>query len=128
MASEYLITQRSAMSNKVKRETILQEGLRIMRNCDEFTSRLERQEELSKFSNRMRVSGYSQKFRQEMLKGVVERWDKVEQEVREGTRIKYRNRREIREQKAKSGGRSSATWFMKGETSGTVILPITVNS
>ena len=28
----------------------------------------------------MRISGYNQKFRQEMLKGSVERWEKVEVE------------------------------------------------
>ena len=128
MASEYLITQRSAMPNKTKRETILQEGLRIMRNCDQSTSRMERQNELTKFANRMRVSGYNERFRHDMVKGVIERWDRVEQEVREGERVMYRNRKEIKDHKVQSGGRSSSTWFMKGGVSGTVSVPITKNS
>ena len=73
MASEYLITQRSAMPTKVKRETILQEGMRMMRNCDPDTTRMERQKELSKLVNRMRISGYNERFRYEMVKGIMER-------------------------------------------------------
>ena len=89
---------------------------------------MDRQKVLSILSNRMRGSGYEERFRSGMMKGIMNRWDQVEQEVKEGNRVMYRDRKEIREHKAMSGGRTSTTWFMKVGVSGTVSVPITRDS
>ena len=71
IACPFLILERSAIPNKIKRETLLQEGLRRLRNIDNQISEEEKFNIMIDFSNSMRISGYSQIVRFETIKGIM---------------------------------------------------------
>ena len=76
----------------------------------------------------LRISGYSERFRSELLNGVLKRWDQVVSDVKNGTRVLHRSQELIRSQKSVRTGRTASTWFLKNETTSTVSVPITPSS
>ena len=81
------------------------------------------------FSNMLRLSGYSQSYRLNTIKGAIERMVEVRENVRTGIwKSQYRSRDEIYKAKQLKGGNSAATWFLKGDTTGTVTCCATPNS
>ena len=115
MATPFLILKRSAMSMATKRESLLQEGLRRLRNMDCSISIDERNKVMSTFSNAMRISGYNWEYRFNMIKGITQRYQECERLISEGSRVRYRTGAQILEQKQNRNGKSINTWFLKGE-------------
>ena len=74
----------------------------------------ERQSIMSGFMNSLRISGYDVKYRLDLLKGINLRYEQIENEIREGTRTRNRNRSEIDNMKSEKGGRYGNTWFLTG--------------
>ena len=73
IASPFTIMKRSAISERIKKSTIFQEALRRLLNISPDLEWTEKSKHLSKFSNCLRVSGYSHKERYECIRGVVMR-------------------------------------------------------
>ena len=73
----------SAMLASVKRTTLTQEGLRILRNTKLEVPWSEKAEMLSDFSARLRFSGYSERYRQQVMESVLAGWDKMVKEQEE---------------------------------------------
>ena len=63
----------------------------------------------------MKLSGYDARYRYDIVKGVITRYKEMSKEVEEGERTWYRTRSQILDQKVKKGGRSAATWHLKGD-------------
>ena len=55
----------------------------------------ELKEVLREFSHSMMVSLYSERVRRDIVKGVLERKQKLEGEIEQGTRVRFRTREEI---------------------------------
>ena len=89
---------------------------------------LDYSEIMSDYSNAMMLSGYNAKFRTDILSGVIKRWKEVKKMVEDGSRKLHRSQEEIRMSKANKPGRHPATWFLSGETTSTLTVPITPNS
>lgn len=70
MASPYIIKYDSALSSKSKRQALVQEGLRHLQNMGPGVPEEERHHVMSKMMNAMLLSGYNQRFRLEILKGI----------------------------------------------------------
>ena len=83
----------SAMSSTVKRTALTQYGLRILRNCKLEIEWEEKAEMLSIFMERMRDSGYGERFRQEVLVSIINGWKKMLEEQEAGRRPINRPRR-----------------------------------
>ena len=83
---------------------------------------------MAEFSYSMMVSGYPESTRRDIVKGVLERSEEVEKEIREGTRIRFRTRSEIDEQKRKDKNRHRNTWYLKGGATGVLFVPATPGS
>ena len=128
MACPFLILERSAIPNKIKRETLLQEGLRRLRNIDNQISEEENINIMTDFSNSMRISGYSQIVRFETIKGIMMRQRQVELEIIEGVRKRYRSGAEIRSQKSSKMGKSLNTWFLRAGNTCTLSVQCTPGS
>ena len=128
VATNQLILQRSAISNRIKRDTLFQEGIRILRNCDIRTDTKDMREVLGGFCNRMRISGYGPKTRKDIIRGVLERSKVMEENIRNGTMKRYRNRDEIIASKESSKGRFKNTWFLRGEHTCVMKVQPTPNS
>ena len=58
ISSPYTILFQSALSTKQKRNTLLQEGLRRLRNCSPDLDRFEVNDIMSRYMNMIRISGY----------------------------------------------------------------------
>ena len=63
----------------------------------------------AEFSYSMMVSGYPDRNRRDIVKGVMERSEEVEREIREGTRVRFRSRKEIEKMKVKDKNRHRNT-------------------
>ena len=128
VASNMLIMNRSALPTSTKRDTLFQEGIRILRNCDPETHPDIIKDFFSDFSNRMRLSGYNVQTRIDIIKGVLARSRSMEEQIRQGKVLRYRNRTEIEEMKQQSKGRFQSTWYLRGEYTGVMKVQPTPNS
>ena len=76
----------------------------------------------------MMISGYNQRERYCAIKGAIERYNQLQQDVKNGSReCLYRSGNQIREQKAQKKDWSN-TWFLKNEVRSTVSCPTTPGS
>ena len=83
MANPLVMMECSAMPTKVKRTTLTQEVVRILRNISKELPEETATKHLSEFSSRMKASGYPEKFRLEIIKAGLEgfrRMQKVEED------------------------------------------------
>ena len=125
VTTPYLILNRSAVSNGVKRATLFQEGIRRLRNCYLELEWDQKVKHLNRFSWQMLVSGYHYGMRLNIIKGVLNRYDQMLRDHQGGNKPFYRRRDQIASQKAAKPGRSPASYFLKGSTRQTMNLPPT---
>ena len=81
---------RSAMPDTVKRSTLTQEVLRILRNTSPSLPWEEKADMLSDFCLRMKISGYRERYRETIIRSALAAWDKVEEKDRTGERPLYK--------------------------------------
>ena len=68
MSSPFVNMYRLAVSAKTKRDSLLMEGIRRLRNISTGVSATERRNILGRFMNTLRLSGYNSKYRSERLR------------------------------------------------------------
>ena len=76
IANPLVIHQRSAMPSKIKRTCLTNEVIRIMRNTSRDAPDEVKKFFLSEFSQRMRISGYPERFRKETLVAGLKGYEK----------------------------------------------------
>ena len=96
-----------------KRRTLVQEVVRRMRNCDRGTEVEEIGEVLSKFSQKMRDSGYEEKMRREVVDAGVKVYREQVRKDEAGERPLYRRRTQDREQKEEAKRKKRNFWKKK---------------
>ena len=128
MTSPYTIMYKSAISANTKRDTLLQEGLRRLRNTCPEAPEGEIIQTMSEYINVLRISGYDERYRYTLLKGILERRRQMNEKIEAGTWTRYRSRQQIILQKAKSLGKYANTWFLRGDTMNTLMIQLTPNS
>ena len=128
MTSPYQIHFRSAIPSRTKRDTLLQEGIRRLRNMGPNTENLEKEAVMSKYMNSLRVSGYDLKYRYHMIRGILNRQAQLEAEFVGGTKVRYRSRIQIREMKLQKIGKYPNTWFLRGMNQNTLKVHATPGS
>ena len=70
-----------------------------MRHIDGKVTIEEKNNILSEFMNSLRISGYNEEFRYNMMKGILEREIECEMLISKGERVRYRSGDQIRNQK-----------------------------
>ena len=128
MASPYMIMYSSALASKTKRQALVQEGLRRLRNMGPGVSQEENLSVMSRLMHSMMMSGYDHKFRLDILKGIQNEQLRIDREIQDGTRKQYRSREEILEQKSRCLGKHPNTWFLRGKVQNTLKVPVTPDS
>ena len=128
IANPRVISYTSAISSRIKRDTLLMEAYRRIRNCSLGVGENIVNSFLSKYMNSLRISGYTQPYRFQILKGVLNRSKQIEDEIKSGTRIRYRTSQQIHDQKRSQTGNFPNTWFLKGDTTSILKIPCTPNS
>ena len=84
VSSCYTILKKSAVSEKVKKNTLFQESLRRILHVSTSLPWTEVINHLNKWSDCMRISGYSHEERYEAIGGAVMRLDQMKQMVSDG--------------------------------------------
>ena len=70
---------------------MFQEGIRRLINVSPEVVETEKIGILAEYNNMMRVSGYNAAYRQEIIEGVLNRMEVVEEEIMAGRRVRYRD-------------------------------------
>ena len=115
----------SAMPASVKRTTLTQEGLRILRNTKLEVPWSEKAEMLSDFSARLRFSGYSERYRQQVMESVLAGWDKMVKEQEEGRRPINRAGEWQADQRKMDKKKKKNSWYKAGGFSTVIFCPYT---
>ena len=128
MSNWLLIPAKSAMSNSVKRTAITQYGLRILRNTKlelewEIVAEL-----LSEFAERLRDSGYGERFRVEVIRSILEGWRKMVEEQEKGGRPINRPRKWNQGEREESKWRKKTSWYRAGGYTTVIFCTYTPNS
>ena len=86
MKNSRVIMSNSALSISQKRTILTQEGLRRLRNTKVELGPEVQQKHLNKFMLKMRNSGYSEKFRKEILNSILNAFDKILNDDKNGVK------------------------------------------
>ena len=77
----------------------------------------------------LHISGYSERYRFNIIKGVITRHKELLRQVKDKEIDSlYRNRDKIKEMKTQKGGNSNNTWFISKETNNILMTTATPNS
>ena len=109
VSTKSLVQAQSALAWSVKRTVLTQDALRIMMNCSRLLPLQRITEHLSHFSLRMQYSGYTHKFRSEIIDSAYKAYEKIKELADSETRpfTDQENGKEKREARLKD--RNSST-------------------
>ena len=127
MSNWILFPAMSAMPSSMKRTALTQYGLRILRNCKLELEWGAKAEMLSTFMERMRDSGYGERFRREVLESILKGWEKMLIEHEAGRRPVNRKRTWREEERKENKWRKKLGWFKAGGYSTVIFCPYTPN-
>ena len=107
---------------------MLQEGIRRWNNTYYKIPDVEKLQILSKYMNMLRISGYNQDYRNEVLRGILARIKTFEEMVKAGVRPRARSGAEIRAEKATREGTYVDNWFVRGQNTQLLMIKYTEGS
>ena len=107
-----VILANSALSWAQKRTILTQEGIRRMKNTSPLLGEEVQNEHLSKFMLKLKNSGYSEKFRAEIVKSVKKAYELIVLKDITGERPMYRSRHQIEKEK-KENAKIKSNWWNK---------------
>ena len=114
VSSRHLLNYRSAHPESMKINVLVNEALRIMRNCSKYLRREEVTKHLQYFVNRMQYSGYPQEYRYEVMSRAIKKNNRPREiEVEDGSA------RPRRKQK---------NWYDRSKFDGVMFVEVTLNS
>ena len=125
MANFNVMMEFSAMPLKVKRTSLTQEVIRILRNCRKELPWEEKAEHLSDLAARMKASGYSEKFRCEIINAGLRGYEKMSQIEESGGRPINRLRSDNASERKQEKLRNKITWHKKGGYNVPIFIPYT---
>ena len=125
MSSQFVILANSAMPTKIKRNCLVQEAIRRLRNTKRELNWSLKAEILSEFCNKMMISGYSEKFRFEVIQAAVRGYEKQLDDADRGIKPLYRNREFQAESRWKKKSMTKTTWYRPDHAVG--FIPATPN-
>ena len=86
MSNRLLMMSQSSMPEKVKKTTLIQENIRILRNCHPDLPWKEKLVHLNEFTERMRESGYEERMRKEVIESGLKGYQRMIDVERNGGR------------------------------------------
>ena len=128
VASKAVINARSASNWNTKRTVLTQEVLRVLLNCSRLLPWERVVENVNEMVLRMQYSGYSRKFRYEVVDSALKAYrarKKADQEGERPLHLPKEWRKEEREQE-KIGKKSS--WYKRGRNEAVIFVPATPKS
>ena len=125
VASLFVIHQKSATPNDIKRTTLTQEALRIMLNCSKRLPKETRNEHLNKFMKRMQISGYDKGFRYEILCSAMKAYEQIRRNDEMDIRPMYRHKTWRRKERMEVKENKKRNWFRRDGHESVIFVPTT---
>ena len=125
MANKYLIMMNAAMATKTKRTILTQMCLRVLLNNSEYMKEEDKKGSVELFMKRMQASGYSERFRYQVLKSAITAYERI---ANDATRPMYRSKDSDTPKKRAERSRRKREWFRKGGYESVMFVPATPNS
>ena len=110
------------------RTALTQYGLRILRNTKPELEWTQTAVAISEFSERMRDSGYGERFRHEIISSILQGWDKMMEAQRSGRRPINRPRSWKEKEQAETKWKKKGNWYKSGGYNSVMFCPYTPNS
>ena len=111
IASDLLIMQRSAIPDHVKRSAITQMAIKILENTSPEVPWERKAQLLSRFSLRMKISGYNARFRLNIFPSALRHWDRRIEMDKAGERPLHREKNWRREERRAEKEMKTKTWY-----------------
>ena len=128
MSNWQLMHANSALAMSVKRTSLTQYGLRILRNTKLEVPWSTKANMLSEFCARLRDSGYSERFRQQLIESVLRGWERMVGEQEAGRRPINRPQSWQKESRREEKTRKKNNWYKTGGYSTVIFCPYTPGS
>ena len=114
MASKLVLAATSALPAKQKRNIHINECVRRLRNCDPDMSWGERKGFLQEYVIRMFHAGYSESFRQDIVKQSIARYEGMLKADSDGHHPLYRPRDWQEQERRDKKNKKKKNWFARG--------------
>ena len=133
MANKYTMMANSAVSDRVKRSTMTNEALRRLLCCSSNLEESKKVEVMEDYARMLRRSGYSERFRYEVISDAIKGHQKLLQEAAEGKRPLNRPRGFQEEKRRQKRQEKGERWYRREERNskvreGVFIIPPTPES
>ena len=117
----------AALPSNQKRTILTQEGLRRLRNTKLELGKSAQVTHLNNYMLKLKRSGYSQKFRTEIVDSAMKAYEKMIEEDKNGTKPLYRSREWNREERNKKKKENKTNWYKnpKVEFKSVLFVPVT---
>ena len=128
MANQQVMLFNSVMPEHMKRRTLSQEVIRILRNCHPDLPWEEKLEHLNALTERMRDSGYPERMRAEIIQSGLNGYNKMRETERNGGRPVNRLRSFNKWERRKERMKKRLNWYKKDKYSTILYVPCTPRS
>ena len=102
VSSVALVNARSTLPWKTKRTILVQQTIRILRNCSEDLPWEMKTKHLNHMMKRLQYSGYNQRFRYEVLMSALHAFEEMKRKDENGERPLYRHKHWMRKERRKN--------------------------
>ena len=116
MANPLVIMRRSAHPARMKRVTLVQEGIRILRNTRRTLGWEVMMEEMTDLAARLRDSGYDEVYRGEVIRDAVVGYERQVASSDRGEKLLYRPREWRQEERIREKQLKKAAWFRPADS------------
>ena len=128
VSSVATINARSTLPWKTKRTILVQDTLRILKNCHRNLPWEETAKHLTRMSMRLQYSGYDKKFRHDVISTALAAYKKIKENDENGETPMYRPRGWRRDERRKSKETKKKNWYKRGGYESVIFVPSTQNS
>ena len=104
---------RSAIPDRIKRLTLTQEVGTILTTTSPSVPWERKAELVSDLSLRMKMSGYSERRRESTINSGLSAWRRIKEDVKQGMRPLYRDRKWRREERNSEKERKRSRWYKR---------------
>jgi hypothetical protein len=128
ISSTEVILARSAMSSTTKRNILVQEGTRRLKNCHQSLTWETMVGHMNTLMISMSEAGHRTEFRRVVAGRILANYKVIIDNDVKGTKKMYRNKTERKIQKEEGGATNKSTWFRGGGYTATYSVPATRDS
>ena len=128
VSSVAVIDARSTLPWRTKRTILVQQTVRILRNCSEELPWDMKKEHLNQMMKRMQYSGYNKQFRYEVLMSALNAFEKMKERDEKGEQPLYRAKEWRKSERRKEKEIKKKEWYKKGGYETVIFVPCTEDS